>query len=85
MVRDAQQTFSAFTLGHNFRICVFRPPSQQPAEQEWTKKHEKLQKMAQIVDGRCCFRVVSGRDSIKLGGVHDHKSTAMRCGTDVVV
>lgn len=26
------QTFSAFTLSHNFRVCVFRPPSQKPAK-----------------------------------------------------
>lgn len=29
-----QQTFSAFAVGHHFRVCVFRPTSQQPASWE---------------------------------------------------
>lgn len=37
------QTFSAFTLGHDFRVCVFRATSQQPAathdnKKRWFKK-----------------------------------------------
>lgn len=39
-----RQTFSAFALGHDFRVCVFRPTSKQPASWNGRIKGENWDK-----------------------------------------